>query len=260
MNNNLFKGVTSKSLSQQERNHKIFFSISKWVETTNREQKWIDMDFISFLWKKIQAECYEKNKIWRGSLKPTACFLTNKRCISGRRRTRHYILAGCGLSLLDFPLVDDILNFIQFCFSSLLHRVVGDRQRKVKGVHWTSFDDHGVPTFFFYYLAQVLIGKICQFYLLTDLLENNPRLWIRVPGTNSTNWSDFQRVCNWCYFTSLWDWLTEKKKKKKRSHPLNQSYARIKPISTGSSALSHTSESMLFLFFWLLLIYSLRLL
>lgn len=163
-------------MSQQERNHKIFFSISKWVETTNREQEWIDMDFISFLWKKIQAECYEKNKIWRGSLKPTACFLTNKRCISGRRRTRHYILAGCGLSLLDFPLVDDILNFIQFCFSSLLHRVVGDRQRKMKGVHWTSFDDHGVPTFFFYYLAQVLIGKICQFYLLTDLLENNPAI------------------------------------------------------------------------------------
>ena len=176
LNNNLVKGVTSKSLSQQERNHKIFFSISKWVETTNREQEWIDMDFISFLWKKIQAECYKTNKIWHGSLKPTACFLTNKRCISSRRRTRHYILACCGLSLLDFPLVDDILNFIQFCFSSLLHRVVGDRQRKVKGVHWTSFDDHGVPTFFFYYLAQVLIGKICQFYLLTDLLENNPAI------------------------------------------------------------------------------------
>ena len=46
----------------------------------------------------------------------------------------------------------------------------------MKGVHWTSFDDHGVPTFFFYYLAQVLIGKICQFYLLTDLLENNPEI------------------------------------------------------------------------------------
>ena len=215
------------------------------------------MDFISFLWKKIQAECYEKNKIWRGSLKPTACFLTNKRCISGRRRTRHYILAGCGLSLLDFPLVDDILNFIQFCFSSLLHRVVGDRQRKVKGVHWTSFDDHGVPTFFFYYLAQVLIGKICQFYLLTDLLENNPAIDYEYVYPELTARIGVQLVLL-CLALRLVN--QKEKKKKKKSHPLNQSYARIKPISTGSSALSHTSESMLFLFFWLLLIYSLRLL
>ena len=188
--------------------------------------------------KKIQAECYEKNKIWRDSLKPTACFLTNKRCISGRRRTRHYILAGCGLSLLDFPLVDDILNFIQFCFSSLLHRVVGDRQRKVKGVHWTSFDDHGVPTFFFYYLAQVLIGKICQFYLLTDLLENNPAI-------------DYEYV---------YPELTARIGVIFNGFAIGVTLPRSERQETGSSALSHTSESMLFLFFWLLLIYSLRLL